>query len=294
MYDMPKAMRCSIWAKDGWLTRRSSEPRPTIHEFRRRFFCHFLIKEGWKNLKCWKVMSTCMASIAIHIEVTTTLATDGFINALRSFIAIRGNVHHLCLDRDTNFFGASNELTEAFKEMSDVEIQKHLLKHNCEFKCNPPNASHMGGVWEIQIRTARRILTSVLYRTSTQLDDDCLWTLFTETTSIMNSKPLTVSIIIPHYKPPAHNSCCATTRIVCASRHIQQEEMATSPVARKPVLKSPEERILANFATASEVDRSAMKHDSWWHCYHQGRSGAPRALETRKGWRVSSKCRSNH
>ena len=35
-------------------------------------------------------------------------------------------------------------------------------------------------------------LTSVLYRTSTQLDDDCLPTLFTETASIMNSRPLTV------------------------------------------------------------------------------------------------------
>ena len=98
-----------------------------------------------------------------------------------------------------------------------------------------------GGVWEIHIRTAWRILTSVLYRTSTQLDDDCLWTLFTETASIMNSRPLTVdnlndpaslSPITPNY---AINSCCATTQIVCASRHIQQEEMATSPIARKPV-----------------------------------------------------------
>ena len=156
------------------------------------FFGPFLIKEGRKNLKRWGVMFTCMASRAVHIEVATTLATDGFINALRRFIGIRGNVHRLRSDRGTNFVGASNELTQALKEMSDVEIQKHLLKHNCEFKFNPPNASHMGGVWEIQIRTARRILTSVLYRTSTQLDDDCLRTLFTETASIMNSRPLTV------------------------------------------------------------------------------------------------------
>ena len=65
-------------------------------------------------------MFTCMASRAVHIEVATTLATDGFINALRRFICIRGNVHRLRSDRGTNFVGASNELTQALKEMSNV------------------------------------------------------------------------------------------------------------------------------------------------------------------------------
>ena len=36
---------------------------------------------------------------------------------------------------------------------------------------NPPLASHMGGVWERQIRSARAILSSILKTHSTSLDN---------------------------------------------------------------------------------------------------------------------------
>lgn len=76
------------------------------------------------------------------------MTTDAFINALRAFIAIRGNVRQLRSDQGTNFIGARREFAELMKGM-DGEKVKAL---GCEFLMNSPAASHMGGVWERQIR----------------------------------------------------------------------------------------------------------------------------------------------
>ena len=59
---------------------------------------------------------------------------------------------------------------------------------------NPPFASHMGGVWERQIRSARAILASLLKMHGKSLDNVSLFTLMTEVEGILNSRPLTVEM----------------------------------------------------------------------------------------------------
>ena len=54
---------------------------------------------------------------------------------------------------------------------------------------NPPYGSHMGGVWERQIRTVRSILVNLSNLQS--LDDDSLMTLFCIVEGIVNGRPLT-------------------------------------------------------------------------------------------------------
>ena len=123
------------------------------------------------------------------------MTTDSFINALRRFIAIRGPVRQLRCDRGTNFIGAERELREAVGEMDENRIQQFLLKENCDystFKTNVPHASHMGGIWERQIRTVRNILSTLLSQHGSQLDDESLRTLMCETAAIVNSRPLSV------------------------------------------------------------------------------------------------------
>ena len=66
------------------------------------------------------------------------------------------------------------------------------------WKKNPPAASHMGGIWEHQIRSARAILNSLLQTDTWEqlgLDEESLQTLMTETEIIVNSRPLTVETI---------------------------------------------------------------------------------------------------
>ena len=115
-------------------------------------------------MKRYGVLFTCMNSRAVHLEVAAYLTTDSFINAYRRFVGRRAPVRQLRSDQGTNFVGARNELEAALAKMHHDVIQKELLKDNCDwisFKMNVPHASHMGGVWERQIRTVRSVLEAM-------------------------------------------------------------------------------------------------------------------------------------
>ncbi|XP_043981082.1 uncharacterized protein LOC122835801 [Gambusia affinis] len=151
-------------------------------------FGPFYVKEGRKELKKYGLLFTCMCSRAIHVEMLDDLTTDAFINALRCFISIRGYVRQLRCDQGTNFVGAKGEFLNALKDCD----KEQLKQYGCEFVLNTPSSSHMGGVWERQIRTIRSVLTAILDKTSKRLDSSSLRTFLYEVMAIVNSRPLTV------------------------------------------------------------------------------------------------------
>ena len=151
-------------------------------------FGPFSVKEGRKEMKRYGLLFTCLCSRAVHIETLNDLTTDAFLNALRTFIAIRGPVRQLRCDQGTNFVGARRTFCELLKGM-DQEQQQTF---GCEFVMNVPSASHMGGVWERQIRTVRSILTAILDKSTSRLDTTSLSTFLYETMAIINSRPLSV------------------------------------------------------------------------------------------------------
>ena len=170
------------------------EPSPPFTFCGVDYFGPWLIKEGRREMKRYGVVFTCLASRAIHLEVAKTLETDSFINALRRFLARRGPVRVIRCDQGTNLLGARNELSEAVKEMNQTKVREFLISKECdwiEFQTNVPSASHMGGIWERQIRTVRNVLNALLDDHGTQLDEESLGTFMCETESIVNSRPLT-------------------------------------------------------------------------------------------------------
>ena len=173
------------------------EPAPPFTYCAVDLFGPFFIKEGRKEMKRYGVLFTCLLCRAVHVETCNSLETDSFINCLRKFLEIRGPIRQLRSDRGTNFVGAENELKNALNEFNDEQIRQYLLRENCDFdifdfKMNVPSASHMGGVWERQIRSVRNVLATLLYKHGTQLDDESLKTFLCESAAIVNSRPLTV------------------------------------------------------------------------------------------------------
>ncbi|XP_053381691.1 uncharacterized protein LOC123540987 [Mercenaria mercenaria] len=159
------------------------------------YFGPWYVREGRKQLKRYGAIFTCLLCRAVHIEVASSLDTDSFINALRRFLSIRGPIRVLRSDRGTSFIGAARELREAVSEMDDDRVSQYLLESNCDyvvFKTNVPSASHMGGVWERQIRSVRNVLSSLMYQNGSQLDDEGLRTFMCEAAAVVNSRPLTV------------------------------------------------------------------------------------------------------
>lgn len=153
-------------------------------------FGNFHVKDGRRQCKRYGVIFTCLYSRPIHIEMCDDLSTDAFINCLRVVTALRGPIRQIRCDQGTNLVGASNELTSNLEHMNDGAPKQYLQSKGCEFIFNSPSASHMGGVWECQIRSARAVLDGMLLN-STTLDSSSLRTVFYECAGIVNSRPLT-------------------------------------------------------------------------------------------------------
>ena len=187
------------------------EPAPPFAFSAVDYFGPWSIKEGRREVKRYGVLFTCLASRAVHIEVASSLSTDSFLNAYRRFVGRRGPVQHLRSDQGTNFVGARNELQQELAMLEQDKIRQELVKRNCDwvdFKTNVPEASHMGGVWERQIRTVRNVLASLLTQHAAQLDDETLRTFMVEAENIVNCRPLTVDTInssqLPEPLTPNH------------------------------------------------------------------------------------------
>ena len=76
-------------------------------------FRPYEVKIGRSDVKRYGCLFTCMASIAIHIEMLSSLDTSSLINCLRCFIASRASPTTMWSDNGTNFVSANNELNKS-------------------------------------------------------------------------------------------------------------------------------------------------------------------------------------
>lgn len=144
---------------------------------------------GEVNSKRWALMITCLVIRAVHIEVLEEMTSSCFINALRRFCAVRGEVKLIRSDCGTNFVGSVKDLNATVISTEDRPIKEYLSENGINWIFNPPHSSHMGGVWERMIGVARRILDSLLFDVK-RLTHEVLTTLMAEVMSVMNSRPL--------------------------------------------------------------------------------------------------------
>ncbi|XP_062594607.1 uncharacterized protein LOC134256029 [Saccostrea cucullata] len=144
---------------------------------------------GQAESKRWAIMFTCLTTTAIHIELVESMSSSSFINALRRFIALRGNVSLFRSDRGTNFIGATEDLGI---DVTKGPVKNFLDKSKIVWTFNAPHSSHMGGVWERMIGLTRRVLDSLLLGPKGKnLTHEVLSTLMAEVTAIINSRPIT-------------------------------------------------------------------------------------------------------
>jgi len=190
-------------------------------------FGPFVIKEGRKTMKRYGIVFTCLACRAIHLETVNSLETDSFLQALRRFIARRGNVKTIRCDNGTNFVGASRELKKCMDEING-KVDEFLQKQEIRWIFNPPGASNMGGIWERQIRTVRKILSSLLIDYPDRMDDETLRTLLCEVEAIVNSRPLTPASDSPgdlYPLTPNHALGIETGIIIPPPGNFQRDDM---------------------------------------------------------------------
>ena len=102
------------------------------------------IKHGRQRPKRWVVLFVCMTIRCIHLEVSETMDTDDFINALRRFTNRRGFPKSFHSDNGTNFKGATKELKEVVLKLDQRKITEFATSKNVLCKLNP--LEHL--IWE--------------------------------------------------------------------------------------------------------------------------------------------------
>ena len=150
---------------------------------------YFAVKRGRGREKRYGCLFTCLTTRAIHVETAETMDTDSFINCLYRFMARRGEPQLIRSDNGTNFVGAERELRKELEAWNQDRIHEVLSHRGISWLFNPPAASHMGGVWERQIRSVRRVLFALM--TEQVPTSEMLTTLLVIAEGIVNNRPLT-------------------------------------------------------------------------------------------------------
>ena len=125
------------------------------------------------------------------------------------------------------------------------------------------------------IRSVRNILSAILQKNGTQLNDESLNTLC-ETEAIVNSRPLTTTTMSPadwSWSPYAKSAAYHENKSPSSSswslsvcRSIFPQEMEKSPASVKRVLDRVEERVSPFSPTTSKVDPPKSKCGNRWYC----------------------------
>ena len=104
---------------------------------------------------------TCLTIHAIHLQVLRSLDADSFLTAFTRFMVCN--------------FGSSSPTVRCLKSDHTITLFKW-----CGIECifHPTKAPHMGGIWEQQIRSVRKILRCLVG--NQRIDDECLQILFCE------------------------------------------------------------------------------------------------------------------
>ena len=100
-------------------------------------FGPFVVPRGRSHVKRYGVLFTCLSIRAIHLEVTHSLDTDSFINAMQQFIARRGQPEEVRSDNGGNFVRGERELCEAIEGWNQNKIGEFLLQWNVRWTFNP-------------------------------------------------------------------------------------------------------------------------------------------------------------
>ncbi|XP_055906323.1 uncharacterized protein LOC129941659 [Eupeodes corollae] len=145
-----------------------------------------------RTSKSYVAVFVCFVVKAVHLEVVSDLTTEGFIAALKRFVARRGLCKDLYCDNGTNFVGARNQLEEFRRSFLDQKTEQRISQwcaaERIQFHHIPPKTPHFGGLWEAAVKSAKKHLVRTVGETSLTFEE--LSTVVADIEAILNSRPM--------------------------------------------------------------------------------------------------------
>ena len=183
-------------------------PRPRLESMRAfdkigvDYAGHFLTKQGrgTKKAKRYLCLFTCLATQAVHLEMSYALDSDSFINAFVRMVSRRGTPSYMVSDNGTNFVGAEREMRELIENLDQGKIVRETTKYQPVTWINPPSAPHFGGVFEALIKSAKKAIKIILG--DADIRDEELHTAICGAEEMINSRPITYVSADPNDPAP--------------------------------------------------------------------------------------------
>lgn len=156
----------------------------------------FEVSSNARSGKCRTVyvcIFVCFTTKATHLEVVEDQSTSAFISALLRFVSLRGRPDTIYSDNGRNFVGAARELSLLRETHNNRVFQDELVSlaadNGIRFSFIPPRSPNFGGLWEANIKVAKRLFKCAARGAQLRLVE--LQTLLYQISAILNSRPLT-------------------------------------------------------------------------------------------------------
>ncbi|GFY02496.1 integrase catalytic domain-containing protein [Trichonephila clavipes] len=140
--------------------------------------------------KIYVCVCICFVILAIHLEILSDLTSDAIIATLKRFMSRQGKCSKIFTDNATNFFGANSQLKAFYKTINfpDQNLVVYFTEEGTEWNFIPPRAPHMGGLWEVGIKSVKYHLKRALRRSRLTYEE--FQTVIIQVEGILNSNPL--------------------------------------------------------------------------------------------------------
>ncbi|KAG5683544.1 hypothetical protein PVAND_012818 [Polypedilum vanderplanki] len=155
----------------------------------------FEVKRNRGHEKRWILVSTCLKTRAVHMEILHSMNTESCLKALQNTICLRGAPCRIISDCGSNFIGCNNLLKESQDRWNLELLQKGVITKKIIWEFNPAKASHMSGSVERMIGLIKQVLKNLHNTLSTKMlfpDDETLRNIICEVIGMLNNRPLSM------------------------------------------------------------------------------------------------------
>jgi hypothetical protein len=157
---------------------RTNIPERAFNDIGLDYAGPFYMKDRKGEQKIYICLFICLASKAIHLELSSDMTAAACLAAIKRFVARRGLPRQILSDNGSNFVGVRNEL-----------MKNHSRQLPVNWKLIPPASPHFGGIWEAGVKSTKHHLRRIMGTNVLTYEE--FNTLLCQIEQVLNSRPLT-------------------------------------------------------------------------------------------------------
>ena len=223
------------------------KPAPAWDSTALDFFGPFKVKDEVKKRttgKAYGLIFNCLATRAIHVDISPDYNTEKFLMVLRRFVSIRGYPSKLYSGN-----AANKELQKVVKDLDSKSHQQFGVTQGLKWIFSSADAPWQNGISEALIKSVKSAITLAIGESVMTFSE--LQTLFFEAANLINERP-----IGRHPTSPDHESylwlmifCLDVQRHECQADHSYKQiiQVADTNSSKKWLIISGEDGLEITF-----------------------------------------------